>query len=84
MIVEPALTESEKIVNGLVILCTNGFHTVRAGSGFIVAGGPLFIDDHTRMERFGWFFDKYLGRWEYSVLPVGMPPDGRNAVMKQR
>jgi len=75
----PVLTESEKILNGLIILCVNGYHCTRAGSGYIVSGGPVMKEAHLVLESLGWFFDQIRGRWEFPVFPSDPPGEKRNA-----
>ena len=73
------LTESEQILNGLIVLCRNGYHGVRTGSGYLVSGGALMRKDHLLMESFNWHFCKNLGRWEFSVFTADGPQEPRNA-----
>lgn len=73
------LTESERILNGLIVLCTNGYHCTKAGPGYIVSGGPVMKEAHIILENLGWVFDKYLSRWEYVVFQADEATEERNA-----
>jgi len=73
------LTESEQILNGLIVLCQSGYHCVRASNGYIVSGGPVMKEAHLTLERFGWHFDKFRGRWEFPVFAADPEQEPRNA-----
>lgn len=73
------LTESEQILNGLIVLCQSGYHCVRTGPGYIVSGGAVMRKQHLLMESFNWHFDKVRGRWEYVTFPADPLQEPRNA-----
>lgn len=73
------LTESEQILNGLIILCKNGYHCVRSGPGYLVSGGPVMKNVHLALEDLGWHFCKTFGRWEFPVFSADPPQEPRNA-----
>ena len=75
----PVLTESEQILNGLIVLCRNSYHCVRTGPGYIVSGGALMRKEHLIMESFGWYFDQIRGRWEFPVFVADKFIEPRNA-----
>ena len=76
------LTESERILNGLILLCKNGYYCMRAGPGYIVSGGPVMKPVHLAMEDLGWYFCKTQGRWEYVTFSADPPQEERNAGSK--
>lgn len=73
------LTESEQILNGLIILCKNGYCCVRSGPGYIVSGGPVMKPIHLALENLGWYFCKNRGRWEFPIFAADYPQEPRNA-----
>ena len=77
--IDRVLTESEKILNGLIILCKNGSYCVRSGPGYLISGGPVLKEVHLAMQELGWFYDGFLCRWEYVTFPADPPPEERNA-----
>lgn len=72
------LTESECILNGLIILCRCGYHTVRASNGYFISGGPIMREDHLAMETLKWFYCPIKCRWEFPVFPADPPSESRN------